>query len=413
MKSLTILVKNTSELDFLIPLIDDLNTSSHTVFFSSLFVDSVIEKNSFYYKHLVKNNVNIKSYINLIKFKTLKSLLCNFKNIFINSNKKKSNYIIHKGINFLEKFIIKNFCEFNILDIILPKIIFYPNRNDKKFLHKKELQDYLRSYDNKIIFVPHGPHYNQKNSLFFTFNSKFQKNYNYWLSFPKDKIWEKYKKNLTCFSKIGYPMFDKKWIDKIERIEQKDEKHLGVITRQFYTVNQKINPNEMTLPYDEFFRFMKEVKKVSDYDKNIKLLIKPHPSTNLRELKKILIKLNINNYELNFDPIFIFERKIFASVSVLSTSFLYLYLKLKPVFFYESESSRQHLESWPLLKKIYINSFAVDKIENIHKKYKDYLNMDDAEKKIKLQFIKKNLEKYYRSNPILRAKNKINVLIKR
>ena len=65
----------------------------------------------------------------------------------------------------------------------------------------------------------------------------------------------------------------------------------------------------MTLPYDEFFRFMKEVKKVSDYDKNIKLLIKPHPSTNLRELKKILIKLNINNYELNFDPIFIFERK--------------------------------------------------------------------------------------------------------
>ena len=34
-------------------------------------------------------------------------------------------------------------------------------------------------------------------------------------------------------------------------------------------------------------------------------------------------------------------------------------------------------------------------------------------KKIKLQFIKKNLEKYYRSNPILRAKNKINVLIKR
>ena len=154
MRSLTILVKNTSELDFLIPLIDDLNTSSHTVFFSSLFVDSVIEKNSFYYKHLVKNNVNIKSYINLIKFKTLKLLLCNFKNIFINSNKKKSNYIIHKGINFLEKFIIKNFCEFDILDITLPKIIFYPNRNDKKFLHKKELQDYLRSYDNKIIFVP-------------------------------------------------------------------------------------------------------------------------------------------------------------------------------------------------------------------------------------------------------------------
>ena len=96
---------------------------------------------------------------------------------------------------------------------------------------------------------------------------------------------------------------------------------------------------------------MKEVKKVSDYDKNIKLLIKPHPSTNLRELKKILIKLNINNYELNFDPIFIFERKIFASVSVLSTSFLYLYLKLKPVFFYESESSGLHLDKWPLLKK--------------------------------------------------------------
>ena len=33
MKSLTILVKNTSELDFLIPLIDELNSSSHTVFF--------------------------------------------------------------------------------------------------------------------------------------------------------------------------------------------------------------------------------------------------------------------------------------------------------------------------------------------------------------------------------------------
>ena len=39
--------------------------------------------------------------------------------------------------------------------------------------------------------------------------------------------------------------------------------------------------------------------------------------------------------------------------------------------------------------------------------------MDEAEKKTKLEFIKKNLEKYYRSNPILRAKNKINILIKR
>lgn len=39
--------------------------------------------------------------------------------------------------------------------------------------------------------------------------------------------------------------------------------------------------------------------------------------------------------------------------------------------------------------------------------------MDETEKKIKLEFIKKNLEKYYRSNPILRAKNKIIILIKR
>ena len=69
---------------------------------------------------------------------------------------------------------------------------------------------------------------------------------------------------------------------------------------------------------------MKEVKKISENNKNIKLLIKPHPSTDLRELKKILIKLNIINYELNYDPIFIFERKIFASISVLSTSF-YIY----------------------------------------------------------------------------------------
>ena len=137
MRSLTILVKNTSELDFLIPLIDELKPSSHTVFFSSLFVESVIENNSFYYKHLIKNKVKIKSYINLIKFKTLKSLLCSFKNIFINSNKRKSSYIIHKSINFLEQFIIKNFCEFNILEVVYPKIIFYPNRNDKKFLHKK------------------------------------------------------------------------------------------------------------------------------------------------------------------------------------------------------------------------------------------------------------------------------------
>ena len=40
----------------------------------------------------------------------------------------------------------------------------------------------------------------------------------------------------------------------------------------------------------------------------------------------------------------------------------------------------------------------------IYKEIYRFLNMDDAEKKIKLQFIKKNLEKYYRSNPILRAK---------
>ena len=212
-------------------------------------------------------------------------------------------------------------------------------------MHKQILEDYIESNDNKIIFIPHGPHYNIKNVLFFPFNSKFKKNYNYWLSFSKDKVWEKYRKNLSCFSKVGYPMFDRKWINKIEKIEKKDEKYLGVITRQFYSVHQKINPNEMTMPYDEFFRFMKEVKKISENNKNIKLLIKPHPSTDLRELKKILIKLNIINYELNYDPIFIFERKIFASISVLSTSFLYLFLKSKPVFFYENEFTRLHLVS--------------------------------------------------------------------
>lgn len=420
MKIFTIVIKNTSELDFTIPILDEYDPEKQIIFFSRLYFRSIINENHFYIKYAYKKNISIISYVDLIKNSFVKKILKFLEKIFFsnyfNSNNFFLNRLLNKLFKYIEKIIISKFCHFEILKNFDPNIIFYASRHDENFQHKIFLINFLKNPKKKIIFIPHGPHYDKPRSLDFCFsNNKFQKNFDYWLAFAKDETWRNHKNNINNFCKIGYPMFDKSWIAKINSEIKSENQYLGVITRKFYPIFKRNSSREddWTLTYDEFMDFMNEVKKINIENPKIKFLIKPHPSTNLYDLRKILAKINLNNYKISHDPIFIFEKKIFACIAVLSTSYLYLHLLKKPVFTFKSSFSKFNLDKWPILKNIYYNDFTAENVKVLSSLFSNYLNLNKETTDLKLNKIKNVLEAFIRPNSIEKAKKRISFHINR
>ena len=219
-----VLAKNTAEIDYLLPIINYCNYKID-IFTFNYSKNNIVKKNSLLNNYLKKKKIKV---YDLKDLQHKNSFLLNF---LANKIEDNSFSIKHNFYSLFEKFSIFLLLLFfkNLINRIYKEIFhLLLNYKDKKFFIKnkyeyilighrnfinqffyKVFKENFKKLNNKIIFVPHGPHYAKKynNNLTDTEKTLINKNYLNLIPNNLEKPWlnKIYKEN-RCLN-YGYPLF--------------------------------------------------------------------------------------------------------------------------------------------------------------------------------------------------------------
>lgn len=401
-KNLIILFKNYAEIDFLAPLINE-KVNKFDILVFDYSKEHIINKNSLLENFLIEKRVNIFEINDICKNKKLLKFISKKINSKLPSFKY-SFWEIIKNFKFTDTF--KSF--------IFKKIFFliYNTSKKKNNFHKyknflvghRELEKpfikifenfFLKEMDN-FIFIPHGPHYedtyNKKISNLISLIILKKKNY---LNLVANYYEYPWKNNFFTKDNIRYypyPLinYDRKRFKFSKEITKK--KNILIILRSF-TLGKNNNKDSFSVELDEILKLLNFVNKYFGKQKNI--YIKPHPTSDLKFIKKIIKCNNFINFYIFSDPLFLFKKKIDFVISLKSTAIFYLISQKIPTILYHCSSTLNYKMKIKIQKyynNVYFTAKSIEKLEFFLKKFKkfDELILIKNQKTIRKAFNTKN-----------------------
>jgi len=408
-----ILTKNTAELEYLLPILDNKSYSFDICVFD-YNKDRVIKKNSELNNYLIKKKIKI---FDIKYFIKNKFLILNFLGKIIESNSLPIRSILSKlkkkfSIFFLY-LLIKNFLNrilketFHVLFFCLKKnslsieyeYVLLGHRDFISFFFYKIFKNLVINKPHKYVFIPHGPHYAEIFTHKITQTEKLLVNKNYVniVANNIEKPWlnKLYSKN-RCL-KFGYPLF----FNHIKKTKKRNKiLNLLIISRRFDFKKLDYKSNEFTIHFDNFRSFLKPVINIKN---KVKIYFKPHPTTNINVLNKILNDLKIKNFEIIEDPIYFNLKKFDLVYSYHSTALFLPVLNSLPVIYFKDKSIYK-LIRWSkkvlsLYNNVYLkvdekfdfNQFLNQKFLKIDKQ-----KINKKRRKLERVFIKSNPNRFFK-----------------
>jgi len=415
-----IIPRNIGDIDFIFPLFEFLKKTNKGVNLNIIYLSfskyTIRKKDRLFEKSLKKMSIKEYDIIDLLKINI--SLKSKIRTYFNNDNYltedlnyyvNKKDFNISKNLTYILKYLkikIQQLFFFSIFFFFYDQKLLNKFKSDFYFVSQRNiLSTLLRNIFEKIVkfnpksiffLYPHGPHYINRTLESYGDTSKIivndSKNFEFWYSFNDEKPWMNKQLNLkkhkcNC---VSYPFLKPK-----KKIRKKNKKkNILVIPRKFAPAHKKILSSVGTTSYIEMIKYLKPLKNLQW---NFNLIIKPHPASNILELKKMLKNLDIKNYSITEKSFRYIYKEIDLLYGYFSTLILSAVSSKIPVFYYEDE----------ILK----NCRA-----KIKKMYKDitffHFNNNNLEKKI-VKTLKKNnynnskLNKYFKSSFLSLTSNRI------
>jgi len=383
-KILHLVIKNTSSLDFVLPLFWKLRkehpdyslsilycvfnkksilrgSSYYSETFSSINVQeydfSYFTKRWFYwlsfiFKKLLSSPRADKLSFLEIKKKLYKLDLCAIRDLFSLIFEK----ILYVWVNAIVDFE-------RIMLFFSPDIILLDNRSRTKFPGKDEMFNYMYTEQKRVVLIPHAPHYRDPVSEFCPFDEdgeSFPDFCEHWMPMKFGTPWKSLGWNMPNkrFIYSGYPGFDKEWLNFCMRAKlDKNEKHKVLfVIRRFLDkdVKREKNTDYYILDFDEFYSnliLLKEaiIKQTSQID----VIIKPHPSNNYKKLRRVLKDVGLVNAQISYEPIYALLPIIDVVVSLPSTISLIPAMAGIPTLVLNTPLQQKIHNKWKILEELY------------------------------------------------------------
>ena len=304
-----IVIKNTSTLDFSLPILWALRNkhpkAKISILYTCLNKNQILREGNFANKFCHENA--IKQY-DLSDFLFIKNVFLAklIRGIFSRSYSNKTGYREDKfaalfnlssffksiSLSFfyhIEKIISKFIVHIeNVMPTLDPDLILFDNRSITNFYGRDIIYKYFESEKKPVVLLPHAPHYNGPSDEFCIFdekNSCFMPEYTeHWMPFKYGEPWKAAPEHYNQFIKIGYPGLDSSWKDYIfaNNKETTDTIRCLVLTRKFLSKNfsRPNNYDESTLDYYETYNFLKSLHdSIKDKGVCVEIIVKPHPSS--------------------------------------------------------------------------------------------------------------------------------------
>lgn len=380
---LQIVIKNTSTLDFSLPVLWGLRRrypdARISILYTSLNKNQILRNSQFMANFCVENN--IRQY-DLCDFLITDSLwLSHFlRRAFSHSYSDKLGFkeLLKAGVgnsisaikafivgflkpieNTVSRLFVNNEQILNRLD---PDIVLFDNRSAYPFSGRDEIYRYFEAHKKPVVLLPHAPHYIDSTSEFCRFdeyNENLMPAYTeHWMPFKYGEPWKVAPAHRDQFMNIGYPGLDSRWWEYISSGQQGNTTTRCLIMgRKFLAEGEKRPPefDEFTLDYEEAARFYAMVgKAVRDAGIEIEVVVKPHPSSSEPANREILSKAGIDNYTISYDSFYDLLPSIDIVVAQFTTALSLPIAYGIPTIVVETKLQHYVHRRWPLLADYYL-----------------------------------------------------------
>jgi hypothetical protein len=403
MNILHVVIKNTSSIDFTLPIFWYLRKKNPdvniTILYCVLDKEIIVPKKTYYNKVLEDLSVSQLDLIDFVKYKH-SHFFKFFSHADLYSSSEDIKKSIYKFTLHLMLVAIRKFFKFFIsifinMEIVSNKlkadIILMDNRNGVNFIGDKKLFKYFFETLNKpIVILPHAPHYVDQ---YFShvpvnpFGMGMYKKCDIWMPFLPATPAQKHLELEKQLFYSGYPGFDSSWINK-NKSKNKSKNKNGItvlyIGRKFFDKN-KIRSDGCDFVTMDYSDVLNELNAIHDSlvidNCNYLFVYKPHPSSSMTLVKKVLNDSRINNYKVGNDAIYSFIGCVDLVISPYSTALFIFAISNIPTIILQSKMMNDVMIRWKDLSDLYGKMSYFTDIKNIDGVIKDVFNNVNYSKK--------------------------------
>ena len=438
MHVLQIVIKNTSTLDFTLPVLWKLRQKHPdikiSILYTSLSKNQILRQSNFMEDFCKKHQIDQYDFCDFFppRFLLLKKLVNRlFKNSYSDKLEKEDltkfsqNNIAHLLETMLlgfrrpiERILTKSLVNTDqILPSLQPDVILFDNRSVSNFVGRDDFFRYMETQKKPVVLLPHAPHYIGSTSEFCRFdemNDCLMPEYTeHWMPFKYGQPWKVVPRHKHQFKKIGYPGFDGEWWHFLkDGVSNNDKIRCLVLTRKFLP-ESKVREDgfdEATLDYNETLDFLKALRDaIRQTGLDIEVVVKPHPSGSRLQNEKVFHAAGFEEYEINYESFYQLLPRIHLVVAQFSTSLALPIAYGIPTMLVETKLQHSVHRRWPLLAELYLNlqyySLKSDVITKFEQMTSDYLSGNSNSKDRKL------IEKFYEPDPIGLAVARVEALV--
>ena len=426
---LQIVIKNTSTIDYTLPLFGDISNKRPEVRLSILYCvfdkRQILRKSRFYSDSLKKYRVQEYDFADFLK-QPYKSLSFFFRWMFskapadkIHIREKYRSYraqtrgsrpvfsfmfylFKNHSVTSLASSAIRNFLLYLerkmgpriiSLEKILPDlnadIFLFDNRAKTPFYGRDLFYKYFDQVKRPVILVPHALHLRDPVSEFCPFDEKGHPLPDYcdfWVPLRFGTPWVQVPERKAQFALIGYPGLDSQWLTflrqkgmsaKPSRNNQSCSPEIKClfIARRYVPAGETRPPDldPFIVDYDDFFVPLKTLAEAVDRSgRNVKVIIKPHPSNNYTMLAGDIRKIGLKNWAITYEPVYALLGEVEIVVSLFSTILLLPAVAGIPTIVLNSKLQQHVHQQWDLLREIYMGMrYYVENVEQLPKIFCD------------------------------------------
>jgi hypothetical protein len=369
---LGVITKNTSTLDYLLPLIEPLGrepwVGSASIQLCSLNRRQILRRSSFYEQTLTRLGVRAEDWLDSLPG-PFRWALPLWRHLLREAPKDRSGRwgpragplgrARNRLAQRLSGSLLSRIPFRKALEEHLPGIILFDNRSlANPYPGKEAFHCVCRQMRPPIVLLPHAPHHTGTEAFTpFSQDEPLPDNCIYWTPFPEDRPWVAYPHRKHQFEWVGYPGLDSRWLGRLRPDptdpDQPELRCLLIIRKVLAPGKQRPPGHDAYIfDYDEFMRYANLLRDATAAaNGRIQVVVKPHPSNSYPMIRKLLAEEQLD-WQITFEPIWAELDRTDLVVSLYSTTLLMPALAGIPTVLMHSRV-QDDIHQWEPMRRMY------------------------------------------------------------
>ena len=370
---LLILHKNTSPLDYALPLLRRLRRTHPTaglgVLYAALNKRQILRGGAFYSRVLADSGVPEYDFADFLRVPgggALRGLFARSPNDGLRGLSGRVRRAVYRRTD--------EFAGRTLVDVerILPEFdpgaVLFDNRTVTDFPGRRAFYDYLDAARKPVYLLPHAPHHNGPNA-FIPYDDQGEAlppYAEYWMPFALDRMWEALPAQREQFVYVGYPGLDADWLAWLRSADgpldpapaAEGPLRCLFIIRKFLPPGQPREGQDVyIMDYAEFADLLSLLadsvaRAERATGRHIEVVVKPHPSNDYESVRSVMAGSGIARWRITEESVYATLNQIDCVVSLYSTTLLTPAMAGIPVVLLRT-AAQDWIHQWPEMRQLY------------------------------------------------------------